>query len=266
MPNQVHSLALSPDGRFALAGMAEGTVFYLDLEKDRLIEDLQGHAWVVSWVAFSPDGRHALSTSLDSTARLWDLHNQGAEVRRFPGEGKQLRAGALSPDGRRLLSGGTSEVLQLWDVTTGQEIKRIEVGRGWINCLAFTPDGRHVVVGDREAGLHDLETGQRVRLFEGHKHEVHSVVLSPDGKRLLTASWDGGVRLWDVSTGRLLRLLGSHDGFAFSAAFSPDGRLAASAGGGRYDGEKYLPGTDHDIRLWYATILRDRRRTPRTER
>jgi WD40 repeat protein len=123
-----------------------------------------------------------------------------------------------------------------------------------------------VVVGDREAGLHDLETGQRVQLFEGHRHEVHGVALSPDGTRLLTASWDGGVRLWDVQTGKLLQLLGSHDGFAFSVAFSPDGRLAASAGGGRRDGKNYLPGTDHDIRLWDVTVPPDVGTEPGTGR
>jgi serine/threonine protein kinase len=256
LPNQAHSLALSPDGRFALVGLDNGTILYLGLDDGKLIRPLLGHAWVASSVGFAPDGLHAISSSLDGTARMWDLRD-GKEVRRFTCQPKWVRSASLSPDGRRLLTAGNSEVLQLWDVATGKEIKRFEPGRGWINYVAFTPDGRHALVGDREAALHDVETGEVVRVFEGHRHDVYAVVPSPDGRRLLTASWDGGVRLWDFQTGKLLRLLGTHDGFVFGVAFAPDGRTAASCGGGYRDGDEFLPGTDYDIRLWDLTAVPD---------
>jgi serine/threonine protein kinase/WD40 repeat protein len=248
-PGQVQALGLSADGRFALAGLDLGDMLYLDLETGDQVRQLRGHGWVVSWVGFAPDGRHAFSTAIDGTARMWDL-SDGREVRQFPAWKKWVRAGAVSPDGRRLLTGGEDGVLQLWDVATGQEVKRITTDRGWINGVAFTPDGGRALVAAREAAVYDLETGKPVRVFAGDRDEVHQVALSPDGRRLLTAGWDGGVRLWDVETGELLRLLGRHDEFVFSVAFARDGRLAASAGGGRRNGEHFLPGDDHDIRLW----------------
>src|SRR5262249_33797736 len=62
--------------------------------------------------------------------------------------------------------------------------------------------------------------------------------------------------LWDFPAGELVRVLGSHDRVVFSVAFTADGRVAASAGGGEYDGAHWTAGTDHDIRVWDLSALR----------
>jgi WD40 repeat protein/serine/threonine protein kinase len=249
-PSGVRSLALSADGRFALAGLSRGPVLYLDLDTGQVVNRFLGHGlWVVSWVAFAPDGRHAFSGSEDGTVRQWNLED-GKEVSRVHVEGKWVNGGAVLPDGRRLLTADDGGRLQLWDLAAGQEIKRIDLGHVWVCCLGLTPDGRQALVGTMNGNVWDLDTGERVRVFEGHDGEVRQMALSPDGRQLLTASWDGKVRLWDFPTGELRRVLGSHDELVFAAAFSPDGRLAASGGGGRREGKEFLPGSDFDIRLW----------------
>jgi WD40 repeat protein len=176
-------------------------------------------------------------------------------VGRFQGLTQWVRAGALSPDGARLVTGNNDGALQVWDVESGKELKRIERRSGWINWLAVAPDGRHVLVADREVALYDLESGKVVRVFEGHGELVQQAVLSPDGRHLLTGCYDGIVRLWDFRTGRLIQCLGKHDGFVCSVAFSPNGLTAASAGGGHRDGNGFLAGTDHDIRLWDVSAV-----------
>jgi WD40 repeat protein len=229
---------------------------YLNLETGQVLKSLRGKGkGEVSWVAFAADGRHAFSASQDGMAQLWDL-TEGKEVRRFRTRGKWARSGAELPDGRRLLTADDSGLLQLWEVATGQELQRIDIGPGWICSLALTADGRHALVGKGEVSVWNLETQQNVRQFQGHEGEVRQIVLSPNNRWLLTASFDGAVRLWDYQAGEILRVLGSHGEFAFSAVFSPNGELVASGGGGRLDESgKFHAGKDHDIRIWDITSL-----------
>jgi WD40 repeat protein len=244
---QVQGLDLSPDGRGALAGLDNSQVLHLDLDAGGVLRTLKGHRGSVGWVGFAPDGKHAFSAAHDGTARLWDL-TDGREVRQFRVQGKWANCGAVFPDGSRLLTGDDRGLLQVWDVATGQDIKRMEAGS--VLCLSVLPGGRHALVAASDVSLWDLETGERLRVFKGHDSGVFQAALSPDGKQVVTASFDGTVRLWDFPTAELLRVVGNHEEFVFSAAFSPDGRLVASGGGGRREGKDYLPGSDHDIRLW----------------
>ncbi len=247
---QGQALDITPDGRFALAGLSSGKVLYLDLESGQTLQAMTGHSRSIGWVAFGGDGR-AFSAGSDGTVRRWKL-SDGKEDICLRVQGKRARGAAVFPDGKRLLTGDSDGFLQFWDLHTKKETRRTKLSVGsFINSLTLTPGGKQVLISSvGGARLYDLETGQEIRNFLADREEVHSSALSPDGSLLLTASFDGVIRLWDFATAGLRRELGRHDGFAFSVAFSPDGKIGASAGGGQRSGDQYLPGTDHDIRLW----------------
>ena len=78
-----------------------------------------------------------------------------------------------------------------------------------VHSVAFTPDGRRVITGEREelVMMWDAATGAHVRTFVGHSAEILSIVPSPDGRTMLTGSRDGTARLWDLATGRELLAL-----------------------------------------------------------
>jgi RNA polymerase sigma factor (sigma-70 family) len=114
---------------------------------------------------------------------------------------------------------------------------------GGIQCLAFSPDGRTVVMGGlAEKGqggvvcLWQSAAGKEVRILAGHTGWVLAVAFSPDGKTVLSAGCgalgvaDGTVRLWDAATGKAVRTIRADSTGVCSAAFSPDGRTVASAG------------------------------------
>jgi WD40 repeat protein len=73
VPGNVHSLAISPDGRHAVSSGTAGLVQLWDLEKGKAILALTGHVGPANGVAFLPDGRTAVSAGDDSTIRLWRL-------------------------------------------------------------------------------------------------------------------------------------------------------------------------------------------------
>src|SRR5262249_25587903 len=108
-----------------------------------------GHTNSVNAITFSPDGRCLASASTDYTVRVWDAQT-GQEIRTLRGEPmRAFTSVAFSPDGRRLASaahgrGSSSDPgeLRVWDLETGQETLSLREPTGWINGVAYSPDGR----------------------------------------------------------------------------------------------------------------------------
>jgi len=66
--------------------------------------------------------------------------------------------------------------------------------------------------------------------LSGHTDVVNSVTFSPDGRRLISASWDGTVRIWSVAERRELKALRTHKSRVNFAAYSPDARKIVTCG------------------------------------
>jgi len=73
-------------------------------------------------------------------------------------------------------------------------------------------------------------TESKVRsTLTGHEGAVGTVAYSADGARLLTASYDGTVRIWDPGSPADPLVLKGHEDLIETAAFSPDDSLVVSA-------------------------------------
>jgi len=235
----VYSVAISPDGRYALSGSKDNTLKLWDIKAGKLVRTFKGHTNEVLSVAISPDGKYALSGSLDNTLKLWDIET-GKLVRTFKGHTDYVCSVAFSPDGRYALSGSYDKTINLWDIETGKLVRTFEGHRDTVYSVAFSPDGRYALSGsaDKTLKLWDIETGKEIRTFRGHTSGVRSVAISPDGRYALSGSHDKIVNLWNMETGKRVRTFEEHTDLVFYVAFSPDGRYTLS-------GSK-----DNTLKLW----------------
>ena len=112
-------------------------------------------------------------------------------------------------------------------------VGQIQRHEGWVNSVAFSPDGKLIVSGSADATvrLWDAATGKHVGdPLTGHQRGVNSVAFSPDGQRIVSGGSDGSIRLWETATGKPLGEPFLVQGNVDSVAFSPDGRQIVSGG------------------------------------
>ena len=223
-----------------------------DIATGKKLFDLNGHAGLVTSVAFSPDGQRLASASSDQTVKIWDcatgkelfaLRGHASDVTSVASGG--LHAGwitsvAFSPDGQRLASARHDTTVKIWEIATGKELLALKGDAGGVDSVAFSPDGQRLASAgdDQTVRIWDSATGKELLALKGHGGEVTSLAFSPDGQRLASASSDQTVKIWDSATGKELFALKGHAGVVYDVAFSPDGQRLASAG------------SDQTVRIW----------------
>jgi WD40 repeat protein len=229
------NIIFSPDGK-RLAAQTGSVAKLWDAHTGLEQLTLAGHAdWIMS-LAFSPDGERLLTTSLDRSARVWDvtMDEEALTLEKAGG------LAAYNPDGTTLATDGVDGIPRLWDMRSGQELAVLTGHDGGLWSLAFSPDGQRLVTGsvDQTARVWDITSRQSVLSLTGHILDVRDVAFSPDGKWIATASFDGTAKVWDATTGKELITVNGHQGLVIGVAFSPDGSLLATSS------------TDATIKIW----------------
>jgi WD40 repeat protein len=238
----VTNVAFSPDGK--LLGAAATTarrVLLWDVASGAELHPTIGHDDTVLSLRFSPDGKALASAGRDGNACLWDV--AAARLRRRVCTGEPCLA--LSPDARLLAVGTAGAGVRLWDLAAGRGLDPLAGSPAHAVSLAFSPDGRAVVVTATAGGK---KVASSLRPLPGEQAPVKRpvelppaapVAFSPDGK-VVVFRLGGKMSFWDVAAHDWLTRWPDPywprpDGHG--VAFGRDGRTLAVAG---YDGPTYL--------------------------
>jgi WD40 repeat protein len=234
--DQVHAVAYSPDGRFAVTGSWDRTVRFWDprtyQEAGTPILSPSG----VNTLAISPDSRQVATGGQDGIVRLWDTATRRSVGTPLNVDGSYLYSVAFSPDGRLIAAGSDAGTVRVWDVATGRPLlgrPLAQLGASVIR-VTFSPDGQLLAAGVYE----NDETGSaRIwRVRDGSpfgspltfKDPVRSVVFPPTGGKLAVAAGKS-VRLCDPATGKAVAApFTGHTDDVLAIAFTNDGRTMAT--------------------------------------
>ena len=102
-----------------------------------------------------------------------------------------------------------------------------------VTCLAAFPDGRRIVSGADDGGLHvwDRRSLTTLHTLKGHAGLVSSVTLSATGRYVVSGGDDSHIAVWNIETAQCVRVL-FHNGTRVRAlAMLAGGRHLASVAG-----------------------------------
>jgi WD40 repeat protein len=179
-PNNVLSVAFSPDGHTLASSENDGTIQLWDVAAPShsrpLGQPLTGDQ-VIDSMVFSRDGHMLVGggtsgTNSTGTIKLWDVadlaHPRPVSQALTGTSNTTVTSMVLSPDGHTLASGNFDGTVRLWDIADAEYPR---------------PIGQPLIGGGAQ---------------------VNSVAFSRDGHTLASGSFDGTVRLWKVANPALL--------------------------------------------------------------
>jgi WD40 repeat protein len=129
-------------------------------------------------------------------------------------------------------------LIRIWNAVTRHEEPVLELPKGRVRGLAFSPDGRTLASCGSSLMTWDFEVRKAITEF-AQASSSSCVAFSPDGTILASGGGyrsepgspyqDCGITLWDSESGRLIAFL-PHEKPVHSLAFSPDGQRIVAGG------------------------------------
>ncbi|MCX7642377.1 MAG: WD40 repeat domain-containing protein [Armatimonadetes bacterium] len=280
LPNRFYegiqvALAFSPDGRFLAVGGLDGRVYLWDTKSAKLLRTLNFTAppGPVETLAFSPDGQFLAIGGRDGRLRIYQRTGKDWSQLSLTFNREIVKGDLTAPTpklpGKGILS--EKERRELEKLIAALRLKNPP----FVKAVAFDPKGKWIavagtgeIIGAKEGivvlPLPIKQNSRPLAVLRGHAKGVdikslgvgttaqpkppvpwvNDLAVSRDGRYLVSAGWDGTVRVWDMTNFKELRKLESPrtptgrvaTRIYNACAISPDNRYAAAGGfGNRVD-------------------------------
>jgi WD40 repeat protein len=201
----IHGVHWSKDGKTILAAAATGLVHRWNAQSGKPLPD-EGYNHHLRF-ALTPNGSHVIIGDGVGRIDVWDLA-AGHLVRQLAKEPEWRHALvglAVSPDGRQVAAGQGHCDIWIFRIDGGEEVKHLlcplRLDGGWMNFLAWAPDGKSVFTCASGMLLCRISLADRKVLWVDSDEDQESYALSPHG-RCIVKTLPDGIAFFDTSTGK----------------------------------------------------------------
>lgn len=225
--NVISVLAVSGNGKFALAGENRTGLLYMDLQdtsQNPVI--LSGSDNNIRSIVISEDNRTVFTAGLKNMIEKWDMNSRTSKT--LLHTGSRMNTLAKAPGTNQLAGALSGGQVVIWDTetdTTGNIIYNNPDDQP--RSLCFTPDGNRLVCGMTNGDIRIYRTGsfELSTVLKGHVSRVTEIAISNSGNEMVSTSYDGKVLYWNMKdlTSPPIEFT-DNQGFVFSVSFSSDGK------------------------------------------
>ena len=147
----VLNLQFSPSGHLLASAAADKTVRVLDVQHQRVLRSLDGHAHHVQGVTWQDDEQTIASASADQTIKIWDPHS-GSQKRTIGGFGKELTSIAFVPASNQVVTTSGDGQIRVHDTGSGGMIRALNSGE-FTYAGSMSNDGKIFASGGEDGSI-----------------------------------------------------------------------------------------------------------------
>ena len=213
-------------------GHQSGEILIQDARTGQELQKITGHQGPVLALATNTQGNHLFSLGEDRTVRHWLVDQPGTPQVFQAQNDHPLQAMAYHPGGHNMAVLDTGfQQLTFWELARpeGPQSRKFRVGRGKALCVAYSPMGDQLVVGDDTGSItlispENFKMRTLKRPTGSEAEPVTCLAFHPEGNILASGNEKGAVTLWDlVAEMELFEIQQSQLAAIRGLSFSPDG-------------------------------------------
>lgn len=187
-----------------LAGMSDKKIIQYDINTGEITQEYDQHLGPVNTITFVDDNRRFVTTSDDKTIRAWEFDIPVVIKYIAEPHMHSMPAVTLHPSNKYFAAQSLDNQILVYNTDNfRQNRKKRFAGHGvagYAAQIGFSPDGRWISSGDSGGYVifWDWKTGRIKSRLQAHSKVVIAHEWLPhETSKVVTASWDGLIKLWD---------------------------------------------------------------------
>ncbi len=205
---QAFSLLYLPEWDKAVVGNMNGGLHWIPLQEPGKTRNIAHHQKGVFHLLRIGD--HVYSAGGKGLLTRWDP-TEGRSLESLQLSNQSLRSLAYCPQRQELAVGASDNSIFLLDASSLALRQHIpQAHDNSVFALHYTPDGRHLISGGRDAQLKAWALEPEPTLLSAqpaHWYTINSIAFHPKGRWFATGSRDKSIKIWDADTFQLAKVL-----------------------------------------------------------
>ncbi|KAI0344157.1 pre-mRNA splicing factor [Trametopsis cervina] len=187
-----------------LAGMSDKKIIQYDMNSGEITQEYDQHLGPVNSITFVDENRRFVTTSDDKTIRAWDFDIPVVIKYIAEPHMHSMPSVTLHPNKKYFAAQSLDNQILVYSTDNFRQARNKRFAghsvAGYACQVGFSPDGKWISSGDGDGNVvfWDWKTGRiKSRLRAHSKVVIAHEWLPHESSKVITASWDGLIKLWD---------------------------------------------------------------------